>query len=332
MRGKRRDLHKAKLRRERTRREKHLSSTHAPPDDMPRFSAERAIWDIESLLEGRKFDSVDELNAELRRLTEGDQLRAVASAWNQGDPKRRAQELAYDALEADDMATAVQLINEALEWDPHCTDAQRLMVSILPMDLDNRIKLTCEVVVVAERNMGEAFIQETTGYFWQAVSTRPYMRAKRYLAELLVEAERFLEAVGEFEEILELNPEDNLGARFMLPVLYLAIHQPESADRILTRFAEENVLATPAWARVMERWLSSAANPQVADEAETTLVRARKVNPFVERYLSGVRPTPKEQPAFYRPGSEAEAQICVSTLQPAVRENPGFRDWLRANR
>ena len=81
-------------------------------------------------MEGQKFDSVDEVNAQLAALTAGGRLSERASAWKRDDPKWRAQELAYDALETDDLVEALRLIHEALKLDPDRTDAQRLMVPL----------------------------------------------------------------------------------------------------------------------------------------------------------------------------------------------------------
>ncbi|HXM40979.1 MAG TPA: hypothetical protein VN924_06990 [Bryobacteraceae bacterium] len=74
------------------------------------------------------------------------------------------------------------MIHEALKLDPDCTEAQHLMVSRVPMNLDSRIRLMREIVDKAERNMGEDFIREITGHFWSTLSTRPYMRAKHALS------------------------------------------------------------------------------------------------------------------------------------------------------
>lgn len=82
-----------------------------------------------------------------------------------------------------------------------------------------------------------------------------------------------------------------------------------------------------AWARVLERWLSG----QLA-EAEAALARARKVNRFVEPYISGVRELPSEGPAYYRPGEESEAQVCAKALAIAWKNQPAFCQWLRARR
>lgn len=332
----RRELHKAKLRRERIRREKHAQRAGAPPvhDSLPDavvehpFAAERSLRQVHALLEGQKFESVAEINARLAELTRGGRLSEIAGAWKQDDPKWRAQELAYDALETDDLEEALLLVNEALRLDPDCTDAQRRMVSVLPVELDNRIELMREVVEKAERNLGESFFEQHTGHFWGTVSTRPYMRAKQDLGELLVEAGRLKEAIAVFERMLELNPNDNQGVRYTLLGLYLATSQPESASRLMSRYpGEEKLMGSFAWARVLERWLSG----QFA-EAEAALGRAQKVNPFAERYVSGTRALPREAPAYYRRGEESEAQVCTRELAVAWKSHPAFREWLRARR
>jgi tetratricopeptide (TPR) repeat protein len=324
----RRDPIKAKRRRDRIRREKHGQGAVGPSQAEHPFAAERSIRAVQALLEGQKFESVDEVNARLADLTRGGRLSEIANSWKQDDPKWRAQELAYDALETDDIEEALRLVNEALRLDPDCTDAQRLMVSVLPMTHENRILLMREVVEKAEHNLGESFFVEHNGRFWGTVSTRPCMRAMQHLGELLAEAGQLREAIAVFKRMIELNPGDNQGMRYPLLGLYLATDQPEDADRVLSGYeGEEKIMGSFAWARVLERWLSGKL-----DEAEAALAQARKVNSFAELYLSGARPLPKETPAYYGPGDEAEAQICARELAVAWERHPGFREWLRDRR
>src|SRR5258708_27379462 len=84
---KRRDLHRARVRRDRIRREKHAQHAHessgpppAPILDHP-FAAERALYEIQALLEGQKFESLDEANARLADLTSGGRLSEMAHSW-----------------------------------------------------------------------------------------------------------------------------------------------------------------------------------------------------------------------------------------------------------
>ena len=330
---KRRDLHRARVRRDRIRREKHGQHAHessgppAPVVEHP-FAAERALYEIQALLDGQEFESLDEANARLADLTSGGRLSERANSWKQDDPKWRAQQLAYDALETGDIVEALRLCNAAFKLDPDCTDAQRLMVSVMPMSLENRLLLMREVVEKAERSLGESFFDGRTGHFWSDVTTRPYMRAKQHLSELLTQAGRLQEAIAVCERMLELNPDDNQAMRYPLIGLYLAVGRPESANRVLSRHPDqERILGTFAWARVFERWLSGKL-----DEAQAALFRARGVNPYAERYLSGKRPLPEEPPAYFRPGEDTDAQVCACNLAVACKSHPEFREWLRGQR
>lgn len=335
MSGSRRDLHKARLRRDRIRREKHGQSARQNAADAPRdpappflnahpFAMERSMRSVQALMEGQPLGSVEEANARLASLTAGGRIVETANAWKQEDPKWRAQELAYDAMEAEDLSESSRLIDAALKLDPECVEAQRLRVSLTPAPLAGRIMLLREVVEKAEQNMGETFIQEHMGRFWQAISTRPYMRAKQELGELLAEAGDLAGAIAVYERMLELNPGDNQGVRYPLLGLYLAAGQTEAAGSLLaTHQAEENLMGSIAWARVLQLWLSGDLV-----EAEAALARARKVNPFVEEYLRGVRRISEDGPGYYRPGEVTEAQICARDHAIAWKNHPGFREWV----
>ena len=326
------DSHKARLRRDRIRREKDAEGAgSSAPDVAPNpgpdhpFGSERALWQIQALMEGQQFESLDEANARLAELTGGGRLSQLAGAWKQDDPKWRAQNLAYDALETDSLEEALWLANQALKLDPDCTDAQRLIVSVVPSDPRNKTDLMREVVEKAERNLGADFFRGNMGHFWGTVSTRPYMRALQHLGELLVETGQLPQAVEAFERMLELNPIDNQGMRYPLLGLYLAGHEPTRANQLMSRFPdEEKFMGSFAWARVLERWLSGAL-----DNAVAALGHARKVNPFAERYISGVCAVPKAAPEYFKPGDEAEARVCAIELSRAWEHNPAFREWLR---
>lgn len=328
MSGSRNDLRKAKLRRERIRKEKHGEPTAAAPSPFPNlphpFASERTHRDIHALLEGQEFNSVEEVNARLAELTSGGRIAELAAAWKQDDPKWRAQQLAYDALETDDPVEALRLAHEAQDLDLDSIDAQRLMVSLLPMDDDSRLRLLNEIVSKAETNLGENVFAERLGDFWGVIETRPYMRAKLNLGEVLIEQGRFAEAIPVYERIIELNSKDNLGVRFPLMGLYLADRQTARASCLFEMYpADERYLAGFAWARVLQHWLAGDLA-----EAHAALLRARKINAHAEKYISGRKAIPADTPPGFRPGDESEAQLCAFELARAWRAHAGFRTWL----
>ena len=222
----------------------------------------------------------------------------------------------------------MRLVHEAQQLDPDCIDAQRLMVSLLPATLENKLMLMQEVVDRADQNLGESFFEEHMGHFWGTISTRPYMRAKQHLAELLTEAGRRKEAIAVYERMLELNPDDIQGMRHPLLGLYLAVNQPQGAQGIFSRYpGEEELIASFAWARVLERWLAGET-----EEAKAALARAREINAFAERYISGTKALPREAPVYYKPGDDTEAQVCAHDLALAWKSHPAFQEWLRAQK
>ncbi len=301
-------------------------------EKMPEFNhpyaAERHLREMQALLEGGGFEDLEQAKLRMAELAREGRLNEAADARMAGDPRWRAQELAYEAMESDSFEEAVRLVDEALELDPDCTDAQRLMVSVSATSLESRLQRIREVVAKAERNLGEAFFEEHKGHFWGTMSTRPYMRAMRELGELLAETERPAEAIQVYERMLELNENDNQGVRHPLLGLYLITGALEKFNQLVARSPQsEEFSATYAWARVLERWLSGET-----ESAEAALTRARKVNPFAERYLSGRVPIPNEGPSYYKPGDETEAQVCAVELGPAWRRHDGARQWLRAQR
>jgi tetratricopeptide (TPR) repeat protein len=151
------------------------------------------------------------------------------------------------------------------------------------------------------------------------------MRARQELGELLSVADKLEDAIAIYERMLELNPNDNQGVRYALVGLYLATKRGQAASDLLSRYpGEEDYTAVFAWGRVIERWLAS----READ-AQSALLKARTVNPFVERYLAGTRKPPERLPSSFRPGDDSEAQVAAAELSPARVRLPEFTAWLR---
>lgn len=222
---------------------------------------------VHALMSGDELPSRMDLNDLLQALIQAGRIFELADARMVSDPKWEAQNLAY---------------NEALRLDPACVDSQRLTVMLSPLPADDRIELMRGIVESYEELTGRDFFDENKGRFWGVIETRPYMRAMQDLAEAYAGVERFDDAIEVYERMLELSSNDNQGVRDDLLGIYLAAGRAEEADAPLKRSpGEERHLANPAWARVMERWLTE--EPAEAGEA---LARAREVNLYVHGYLT----------------------------------------------
>ena len=177
-------------------------------------------------------------------------------------------------------------------------------------------------MAAGERSLGAEFIKENAGHFWGLIDTRPYMRAMEQLAALLRAEGLNLDAIKHYEKMLALNPNDNQGVRDPLLGLYLATDNLEGARKLLRDY-EEDSMATFAWGRVLERYLSHDLLGAAA-----ALKKARKGNRFVELYLSGQKGLPKQMPEMYSMGSDEEAVILLDNMSFAWGEHKEAVFWL----
>lgn len=253
-------------------------------------------------------------------------MRGMGNLWgsvNQDDAIIQAQELAFDAMGADDFETAADLAMQAVSLDPGCVDAQIILAQVGSLDANELIDNLRIVVEIGEATLGKDFIEENRGCFWDILETRPYMRARVLLAEVLAGNDRIPEAIEEYEQLLRLNPNDNQGNRYLLLGCYLRCEKLEGARRIFHKYKEENS-AIFTWSRVLERVLSEDDKA-----AQKALKDARKSNPHVEAYLAGKKRLPKQLPEFYGFGDLNEAKFCADTIGMAWKQHPLAVKWLK---
>ena len=295
------------------------------PSVPPRTSLERTMRDLHRALESREFASEGDLQAFLDEFNArgGSPLTLIGGARTKSE---QAQELAYEAMETADPNAAVSLAMQAVKLDRRCVDALVILAHAGSDSVDELIGNLEKAVWMGERALGEQYFQENRGDFWSLIETRPYMRARQELADRLRDAGRTDEAIGHYEAMLELNPNDNQGIRDLLLACYLTRGDLDSAGRLLDQYRED-ASATFQWSRVLERHLAG-------DEAKavTLLAEARKDNAFVEPYLTGKKRMPRSLPAYYSPGDESEAKYVAVNLRTAWECHRASVKWLKAQR
>ncbi|MBI4580534.1 MAG: tetratricopeptide repeat protein [Planctomycetes bacterium] len=290
------------------------------------LGTERVLRELHEALEGHEFSSKEELDAFIAALNRRS-MKPSPKTKASRSRKHQAQDLAYQAMETHDPIQAVRLCERAIRLDPHCVDALVHLTRLSCDDRDEIIEHIKRVVDIGERDLGGAdYFSVNAGHFWGLLETRPYMRAKAYLAQLLVEAGKPDEAIDHYEELLRFNPNDNQGLRYPLMGLYLLADNLEGVRRLFREFEDEGS-AVFAWSRVLERHLSG-------DEggAAKALRAARQCNKHVEKYLTGRKAMSRELPPYYGFGDENEAIVCAASIGKAWRQHPQSVDWLKRAR
>ena len=295
----------------------------SPPSLPSRMSMERTMREFHQALESQDFSSKDDMHAFINEFNErgGSPL---PSAGGTRTASEKAQELAYDAMEADDPNAAIKLAMRAVELDRRCVDALVMLAHAGSDSPDELIENIEKAVWMGERALGEEFFEENRGHFWGIIKTRPYMRARQELADLLRDAGRTDDAIAHYEAMLDLNPDDNQGIRDLLLACYLIQGDLDGTRRLFDE-NEDDGSATFQWSRILERHLAGDKA-----KAVTLLAEARKDNALVEPYMTGKKQMPRTLPDYFSPGEESDAKYVAVNLHPAWEEHRASVAWLKA--
>lgn len=154
-------------------------------------------------------------------------------------PLRRAQDLVYDGWERlDDVESAERCFREALTLDPMLADAYNGLGQIAEErgQLERAEAYYRQAYELAREALGT---ESPDGFhWWGELETRPYMRARQGLGWIYWITGRFREAIGEYEALLALNPNDNQGARYVIGPLYQLARDLEGALRAYKAYEE----------------------------------------------------------------------------------------------
>jgi tetratricopeptide (TPR) repeat protein len=282
-----------------------------------RRSMEQQMRAVTRLLEGHDFASLDEANAFIQQqLASGQPLAAPPAT-----PLEEAQELIYEALETTG-ARRLALARRALELSPDCADAYVLLAEATGDPREARA-LYEQGVRAGERALGPAAFRDDAGHFWGILETRPYMRARHGLAEVLWHLGEREEAIGHLRDLLRLNPGDNQGLRYTLATWLLAAGDDAALADLLGQYPEEG---SATWAYTHA--LAAFRRHGPGERADAALREALATNPFVPAYLLGRKKLPRRLPAYVGFGDENEAVAYIAEAAEAWLTSPQALAWL----
>lgn len=281
-----------------------------------RFSMERELLRLENETSNRDLETMDDIQTFLNQQVNQQGAKRILSN------KEKAQELLYDAYESTGNKR-IELAKKALKLYPNSPDAYNILAE-LELNEVKEEKLLLKAIEVGEKELGKKFIEENKGYFWGIVSTRPYMRAKYNYAVFLHETDRLAEAIRQYEELLQLDLNDNQGVRYELFIAYVESGLLKKAEALLKK-DNETTTANGAYNLVLIELLQNG----VTNKAKQLLKKAKQQNPYVPDYLLGKKDIPMYLPNHYQLGSESEAIIYADNHWTLWAGNPKLLDFLK---
>ncbi|MDD2635903.1 MAG: tetratricopeptide repeat protein [Bacteroidales bacterium] len=281
------------------------------------MNTEKDLAKLMELIKKQGFETTDEISAFLEKF-KGQSLDDLPESI---DKKDRSQDLVFDAYE-EPVSKGTKLVKQALELDPNNADAYNYLASI-EKNIDKAIEQYEKAIKAGEKTLGKKFFKEEKGYFWGMIETRPYMRAKAGLADCFYAKNEVDKAIEIYEEMLELNPNDNQGIRYLLSTLLLDKKDLTKFERFIKENEDEDCAV---WN--YNNALYSFKKLGKTAKSEKVLLHAYKSNEFVIDYMLGNREMPKEQPRYIGRGDEDEAISYVNDAWSIWKKTDGAFDWI----
>jgi len=232
----------------------------------------------------------------------------------------QAQELIYDAWEELNRQKCLALARKALRVSPYCADAYSLLAE-KSESMEERQDLYQQGVKAGRIALGDLFFKKHAGHFWGYLETRPYMRALAGLSECLWKNGQRQKAIGNYQKMLQLNPNDNQGIRYILVNCLLAEAMDGEAEKLLSEFQESSCFMLYSQALLSFRNLDRGKSTKYLKQAIAS-------NRYVPDYLLGLKPIPWFLPAGYSWGSEEEAVLYAADAYDVWKNTSGALDWL----
>jgi tetratricopeptide (TPR) repeat protein len=283
-------------------------------------SMEKSFADIQKIMNSKQFDTIEDAQAFMNTLT-GKQIPEFDGIKT---PAEQAQDMIYEAYDKKSSKDKILLAYKALHIYPDCADAYNLLAEEEAKSDAEKLELYKKSEEAGRRALGEAFINENKGKLWMFYEARPYMRAMEGVANGLMYAGKKDEAINKYREMLELNKNDNQGARYMLCSFLCVAQRFAEAEELMNseKYNDDNGI----------EWFYNRALAEFGMRGDTPKARqlamdAIKRNLFVLAFMSGASKIPKHAPESYSINSEEEAVIYMHESAGAWMDTPGALAW-----
>lgn len=238
----------------------------------------------------------------------------------------RALEVLHAASIEPDRERRIAIAKDALKISKECIEAWLLLANEAIGDVEKTKEYLSEAVAAGDRLFASR--RETwRGKFWSVPQTRPYMQARMGLGQLLWDSGEREPAVEVLTETLALNQTDHQGVRFVLLKALFELGRYAQAQDVVDKYPEE--LSTPMlYAKLLTAFMIHGDSLL----ARSAFIAAKKQNPHVLDYVTGLRQLPQKLPRQAKAGDESEAIRYVAVYGDAWESAPGAIAFVRAQK
>ncbi len=241
-------------------------------------------------------------------------------------PYNKAYELLEQAKYAKSKKEKIRLAKEAYNTSNECFDAI-IYLSQLEDDLIKREKILVDGLKEEKERLEKEdfFNKDSIGIFYGIIETRPYIRGLINLAHLYAEDSRMTMAKNICKDILRLNNNDNLGARYLLMAIYSYLEDEKEMLKLYKKYPEENI-------SMLIPFMCLYYKMGNIDKAKEYLDRINKANKhFIKLFKGTIKENNDVPSGYYAMGDSSEVimyienypfvMFSIETIQKFILDN-----------
>ncbi len=278
---------------------------------------------LQEFLKNNNVKDIDEAN---------EKLQEFIKMYNNGEieykntPLDDAYEILEEAQNARNEKEALRLAKKAYEKSSECFDAILFQCDLEENEI-KRMKLLDDGLEFEKNRLTKEkyFDKENIGHFYGVFETRPYIRGLAIKAEYLLEEGKLRQAANVCKEVLRLNKNDNLGARYLLMAIYATLEEEKDMLDLYKKYPEEDLeMLFPLFAIYYK-----IGNDK---KAKDYLNRIDKCNSNFVKYFKGtIKPSEKINPGYYSRGDSSEIFMYLERYDYLLITMPRLHEYVIEN-
>lgn len=278
---------------------------------------------LQEFLKNNNVKNMDEANEKLQEFI---QMYNSGELEYKNTPLDDAYEILEEAQYARNEKEAIKLAKKAYETSSECFDA-----ILFQCDLEEngikRMKLLDEGLEYEKNRLikEKYFAKENIGHFYGIFETRPYIRGLVIKAEYLLEEGKLRQASNICKEVLRLNPNDNLGSRYLLMAIFAVLEEEKDMLELYEEYPEENLeMLFPLFALYYK-----LGNEKKAKEY---LSMINECNSNFVKYFNGtIKESKKVTPGYYSLGDSSEVFMYLNRYAFLLITMPRLHEYVIEN-
>ena len=278
---------------------------------------------LQEFLKNNNVENIDEAN---------EKLQEFIKMYNNGEieyentPLDDAYEILEEAQNARNEKEAIKLAKKAYEKSPECFDAILFQCDLEENGIKRMKLLEGGLEVEKNRLIKEKYFdKENIGHFYGIFETRPYIRGLVVKAEYLLEEGKLRQAESICKEVLRLNENDNMGARYLLMAIFATLEEENDMLKLYKKYPEEDLeMLFPLFAIYYK-----SGNDKKALEY---LKKIDKCNSNFVKYFNGtIKESGKVKPGYYSRGDSSEIFMYLERYGYLLITMPRLHEYVIEN-